>query len=225
MYHGVAQYSDEWLALRKGIPTASNAHLFITAKTKQPTAPDNKERRAYLFRLVAERILDKALPPKFLGNEHTERGREREPEAREEFEKRFKCRVLSGGFFTTDNPRLGCSPDGRFGDYEAVEIKSLSEWEHVRYMVDGPDDKYWAQMQCQLMIGQHQGIFSFDRIHFWSYCPPFTPVYRVIERDERYIGRLLEQLTLFSDEVDTTEKWVRRQGNLEVVLKAMNDND
>jgi hypothetical protein len=52
-YHDIEQGSQEWHALRCGIPTASEMRLMITQSLK--TASDDKE-RAYLFELLGQRI-------------------------------------------------------------------------------------------------------------------------------------------------------------------------
>ena len=55
--HACEQYSDDWFRLRLGIPTASQFHNIVTPLGR-PT--DNRERRKYMLRLVAERLLSDA---------------------------------------------------------------------------------------------------------------------------------------------------------------------
>jgi hypothetical protein len=215
-FFAVEQYSDEWWRVRMGIPTASNFYLFMTPGGK-PTAPDNKERRKYLYRLVAERILEEPMPPRFEGNEYTERGREMEEVAAQAFSERTKMRLSPGGFMTTDRGRYGCSLD-RLMVSGAAEIKAPAAWTHIQYLVEGPGDRYKPQIQGQLMIS---GFLSVD---FWSWHPRFAPVHIITKPDERYIARLRQELDLFCEELDNVERFVRRQGNVaEVVRMAAND--
>ena len=199
-----------------GIPTASNFHLFMTPGGK-PTQPDNKERRQYMYRLVAERILQEPMPPRFKGNEHTEHGQEFEDEAAQQFTARIRAELAPGGFVTTDDGHYGCSPDRLLkGLNAAIEIKAPAAWTHVGYMIDGPGDRYRAQVQGQIMIGEFQAV------HFWSYHPRFAPVHIISGPDERYIARLRNELDLFFEEMLGVEDWVRRKGNIAEVVKEAN---
>jgi hypothetical protein len=212
------QYTEDWKRLRMGIPTASNFHLLMTPGGK-PTAPDNKERRQYLYRLVAERILQTPMPDRFAGNQFTEDGHAREDAAAELFQKAVKGRsIMPGGFMTSDDGRIGCSLDRIMGGCEAVEIKAPAPWTHIGYMVDGPGDRYRPQVQGQLLITE------FMCCHFWSYHPQFAPVHIVTTPNERYITVLRVQLDLFLEELDNVERWVRRQGNVEELVKEMSDD-
>lgn len=215
-FHEVEQYSDEWWKVRLGIPTASNFHLFITP-TGKPTTPDNKERRKYLYRLVAERILEEPMPPRFEGNEYTERGKEMEGEAAQVFRERVGGTLSRGGFMTIHNGRYGCSLDRIWRDKEAVEIKAPAAWTHIQYLVEGPGDRYKPQVQGQLMISE------FERAHFWSWHPRFAPVHIIVEPDDRYIARMRQELDLFCEELDNVERFVRRQGNVEEVVRMASE--
>ena len=61
--HRIEQGTPEWKKVRLGIPTASWFHTIITPLGK-PT--DNRERKKYLYRLVAERILQQPMPDSFV---------------------------------------------------------------------------------------------------------------------------------------------------------------
>jgi hypothetical protein len=212
-FHKVEQYSDEWWRVRMGIPTASNFHLLMTPGGKV-TAPDNKERRKYLYRLVAERILEEPMPPRFEGNEYTERGKDMEASAAQVLSDRVGTELLPGGFMTAADGRYGCSVDRLMpGRHEAAEIKAPAAWTHIAYLVDGPGDRYRPQVQGQLMIS------GFSLLHFWSWHPRFAPVHIFTKPDERYQARLRSELDLFCDELDSVERWVRRQGNVAEVVQ------
>lgn len=218
--HSIEQYTEDWKRLRMGIPTASNFHLLMTPGGK-PTSPDNKERRQYLYRLVAERILQTPMPDRFVGNQYTEDGHEREEYAAEIFRQTIKRELLPGGFMTTEDGSIGCSPDrlmARNGIWEGVEIKAPAPWTHIQFMCEGPGDKYKPQVQGQFLIG------NFKAVHFFSYHPDFAPVHVVTEPDDRYIAILKVQLELFCAELDSVEAFVRRQGNYRELIKRMTDD-
>jgi hypothetical protein len=213
----VDQNSDEWRWARLGMPTASNFHLIITPLGK---AVDSKERKKYLYRLVAERIMRMPMPSDFEGNEHTERGLELEPRAASALEARLGITLDGGGFCIVDKgslkDRVGCSPDRiarRLGDTQSVEIKCPAAWTHIMYMVEGPGERYKPQVQGQILIG------GFTRCHFWSYHPSFAPVHVVTEPDTKFIDKLGAYLELFCNDLDQTEAWVRRHGNVEEIVK------
>jgi hypothetical protein len=205
---GFEQYSQEWKQLRCGKPTASQFYLLIDAEGKAKP-PSNKERRRYLYRLAAERLLGEPMPDRFEGNEWTERGQNLEEDAAEAFRVAMKLeRLNSGGFMTDDNDRYGCSPDRIIpGKREAVEIKSPAAWNHLQYLCEGPGDRYKQQVQGQLMIGEMEAV------HFWSYHPNFPPVHIITPPDERFIGLLRHQLDMFCDELEATVRYVHRIGN------------
>lgn len=214
-FHNVDQYTEDWKMLRLGIPTASNFHLLMTPGGK-PTSPDNKERRQYLYRCVAERILKAPMPDRFVGNQHTEDGHEREGAAAELFAQTVKCELTNGGFITANDGRIGCSPDRLIrARSEAVEIKAPAPWTHIQYMVEGPGDRYRAQVQGQILIG------GFSLVHFFSYHPDFAAVHIETGPDLKYIAMLANQLELFLDELDSVERFVRRKGNYRELLREV----
>jgi hypothetical protein len=205
------------------LPTASNFYLLVDGEGK-PKPPTNKERRTYLYRCVAERVLNELMPERFEGNDATDWGIRMEEPAANAFMLRVKADYFEpGGFWTSDNGRYGCSPDRMFNNRkEAVEIKCPQPWTHIRYMAEGPHEKtpgterYTQQVQGQIMI------CGFDCVHFWSWHPPpLRPVHLEILPDERFQARLRQELENFCDEIEAKTDWVRRQGNLaEVIAEA-----
>lgn len=213
--YSIEQYTEDWKRLRMGKPTASNFYLLMTPGGK-PTSPDNKERKQYLYRLAAERILQTPMPDRFAGNQYTEDGHEREDAAANAFMCIIDCDTTLGGFVTTDDGRIGCSPDRLiYGRNEAVEIKAPAPWTHIQYMVEGPGDRYKPQVQGQILIG------GFKAVHFWSYHPDFAAVHVVTEPDDRYNAILRTQLELFLAELDGVEAFVRRRGNYRELIERM----
>ena len=219
--HRIEQGTPDWKKVRIGIPTASWFHTIITPLGK---STDNRERKKYLYRLVAERILKQPMPDNFV-NSWMERGNDLEEAAARELSKRLKVELLPGGFVTDDKGRAGCSPDRLIGakGREAAEIKVPSPWVHIGNMLDGPNgggrdthtpDKYKAQVQGQIMIG------GFSAVHFWSWNPGLPPVYVQTLPDERFIRNLDTLLGLFLEELDQTEDYVRRMGPTQELAEA-----
>ena len=202
------QYTPEWTRLRFGKPTASQFHLIITPAGK-PT--DNRERRKYLFRLVAERLLEQAMDDGF-ESYWMKRGSDLEDQALEAF---VGLRNLGGrkvGFFTAMNDRVGASPDYVLEETVGIrlgtglEIKCPAPYTQVEYLIDGPGDKYKAQVQGQLFICNWQFM------HFWAWHPAMPPFHMVTGRDTVYIARLISALEQFCEEVDAAEAFARGKG-------------
>jgi hypothetical protein len=216
--HRIEQGTPEWKKVRLGIPTASWFHLLLTPAGKPS---ENRERKKYLYRLVAERILQQPMPDSFV-NAWMERGSDLEEAAARELVKRLHVDLLPGGFVTDDTGSMGCSPDRLIGAHEAVEIKVPSPWVHIGNMLDGPNggardthspDKYKAQVQGQILIGE------FRAVHFYSWNPGLPEVYVQTLPDDRYLKALSTQLGLFLEELDYTEDYVRKLGPTAVLAE------
>jgi hypothetical protein len=210
--HRIEQGTPEWKAVRLGIPTASWFHCLITPAGRPS---ENRERKKYLYRLVAERILKQPMPDSFV-NSWMERGNDLEEPAAKELATMLGVELLPGGFITDDRGLVGCSPDRLIANSnEAVEIKVPTPWVHIGNMLDGPNgglrdthtpDKYRAQVQGQILIG------SFHAVHFWSWNYGLPPVYVKTEPDWRFLTSLEVQISLFLEELDETEAKVRKMG-------------
>lgn len=210
----VEQGTSEWKNLRLGVPTASWFHTIITPGGKPS---ENRERKKYIYRLVAERLLRQPMPDNFV-NSWMERGSDLEEAAARGLAKQLGVALHPGGFVTDDKGRAGCSPDRlitvskKFS--EAAEIKVPSPWAHLANLCEGPGDKYKPQVQGQLMIGEFQAV------HFYSWNPNLPARYLMTIRDDKYIRTLETLLDLFLEEVDQTEDYVRRQGDVAELAEA-----
>jgi len=199
--HRMEQRTEAWHAVRIGIPTASSFDQLIT-----PAGKPSGQSRKYLYRLVAERLLKRPLgsgvaTPAML------QGVQREPDARDQFALSQHVNLELVGFITTDDAKLGCSPDAIIkGRSEGLEIKCPTPPVHVGYMLDGPDQAYKAQVQGQMLI------CDFDRLHFYSYSTELPPVHKIMTRDETYIGTLRTMLDEFTDELAAETIRAERMG-------------
>ena len=148
--HNVAQGSEEWFALRAGIPTASEASKLVTSTGKAST-----QMIEYAYQLAGELYAGKPLD-RWEGNEWTDRGKEMEAVAMSTYELNNCIYVERVGFCTVDNGSHGCSPDGLVEE-GVVEIKCLASKKHVKNMVYYNKHKslasdYIPQVQMQLLV-------------------------------------------------------------------------
>jgi hypothetical protein len=151
-YHrDLIQGSDEWLAARRGLLTASEMKLIITPTLK---AASNDKERAHLFDLLAQRITGH-VEPAFISDDML-RGQEDEIEARALYAERF-APVEEVGFITNDRWgfTIGYSPDGLVGTDGAIECKSRRQRFQVETILTGtmPAD-YLIQVQTGLMVSE-----------------------------------------------------------------------
>lgn len=202
---------------RLGIPTASNFKSICTPEGKKVTG-ENWER--YRCKMIYERITEKEAPDSVATTTWMERGIIEEPAGAEAFAERLKVKLIKGEFIVTDDKKYGCTPDYLIeGCNEAVEIKTVTPWNHIGYMLYGPGNKYKPQVQGQLMVG------GFDCVHFWAWSPDprFVPLYIPTYRDKTYIEDLQTCLEKFLKEVADGEEWVRRHGNDEFLWEFLSD--
>jgi hypothetical protein len=179
------QGSPEWHACRLGIPTASS---FATVMAKG----EGKTRREYMLKLIGERLTGE--PSKSYSNEHMERGKEMEAEARDmyEFMKDVDCTRV--GFIR--NGDKGCSPDSLIGDVGGSEIKT--KLPHLQLDVllrNRLPPEHVAQCQGFLWVAEREWV---DFVSYWPKLPLF--VHRV-HLDEDYIKNLAGEVARFNDEM------------------------
>ena len=202
-HHRVDQGTAEWHAVRIGIPTTSNFHKIIT-----PGGKASAQARPYMFRLIAETLLNEQMEDGADRQEWVERGKIEEPNAAAQLEFAHNLQLEPVGFITTDDGRMGCTPDRLVvGRPEAVEIKCPAPWTQIGYMLDGPGKHYKPQVMGQLLIGE------FERVHFYSWHPRMPPVYDITKRDEPYIRDMRDLLDKFLDKLDENTEKARRMGS------------
>ena len=158
----LVQGSDEWLAQRRGIVTASVVGRLITNTTLKPA--DNPESRGVVALLTAERITGWTDPVHV--TDDMWRGVEDEPRARDTYAEHY-APVTEVGFMVRDDwgfP-IGYSPDGLVGDDGLIEIKSRRQKKHLQTILsDQVPPENMAQLQCGLLVSGREWI------DYVSYC-------------------------------------------------------
>lgn len=190
------QNSPEWFEARRGIPTAS-AFSQLLAKG------EGKTRRTYLLKLAGEIITGK--PMDGFSNEHTERGHELEPEARDLYAFQTDAPLRQVGFIR--NGLAGCSPDRLIGEDGGLEIKTkLPHLLIDLILADKFPSEHVAQVQGTLWITGRQW---WDLAIYWPGVPLFV---KRAHRDEDYIAKLAQAVAAFNVELDATVKAIRAYG-------------
>lgn len=154
-YPELIQGSDEWLAARCGLLTASAIKTLLTPTLK--LASNDKE-RAHIYEIAAQRI-NQFVEPSYI-NDDMLRGQEDEVSARILYAERFAL-VEDMGLIVNDKwgfP-IGYSPDGLVGADGLIEVKSRRQKFQVETLVKSvPDqtipDDYILQIQTGLLVSE-----------------------------------------------------------------------
>lgn len=149
-YHpDVDQGSEEWLAMRCGLLTASEVKLILTPTLK---IAKNDKTRAHVWELAAQRITGYT-EPTYISDDML-RGWEDEIRARDLYSERY-APVSEVGFVTNDDHgvTIGYSPDGIVGAEGLIEIKSRRQKFQVETIVTGEvPTEHFLQCQTGLLV-------------------------------------------------------------------------
>lgn len=155
-YHKtVVQGDDDWLALRRGLITASEMSLLLTPTLKIAA---NDKSRAHIYELAAQRISGYT-EPHYISSDML-RGHEDEILARALYSEKI-APVTECGFVTNDRfgPVIGYSPDGLVGDDGLIECKSRRQRFQVQTIIDGEvPGEYKLQLQTGLLVTERKWI-------------------------------------------------------------------
>lgn len=188
------QCSEEWFTAKAGIPGASSFHKIVTSKGEP-----SKQATDYAYTLAGERITGQKVETH--QSAAMLRGAEMEAEARELFEFTTDLEVRQTGIIFSDKSRQYlCSPDGVIDEQQAgLEVKCPLMHTHIKYLLAGklPTD-YVQQVQGSMLVT------GFQVWHFFSYYPGLPPLHIEVERDEKLIGKMGQELERFCALVDGT---------------------
>jgi hypothetical protein len=190
-YTELEQGTDEWLAARCGIVTASVVGQLITPKTVKPAANDYS--RALAVTLTAERITGHVEP--IHENSDMLRGALDEPFARDKYAEHF-APVDELGFMVRDDWgfQIGYSPDGLVGDDGLIEIKSRRQKKHLAtILADEVPLENMAQCQAGLLVSGREWI---DYVSFCSGMPLYV---KRVEPDPKWQAAILEAVAAFEE--------------------------
>jgi hypothetical protein len=191
-YFNCEQNSPEWYELRRGLITAS---MFKTVMAQGKTkGTDSKSRREYMLKLMGERLTGD--PMYMYQNDHMERGKEMEAEARDMYAFMTDLEPKPIGFIK--NHGVGCSPDSMIGDDGMLEIKTKLAHLQLEVLLAGKlPTEHVAQVQGQLWVTCRRWC------DFVSYCPRL-PLFKIrVYRDETYIESIAKAVDLFEREMAT----------------------
>lgn len=191
-FPALEQGSEEWLAARCGMLTASEMKLIMTG-TGRPAV--NDKARAHLWELLAQRVTG-YVEPHYISDDML-RGHEDEIEARALYAQHY-APVQAMGFVVRDFGayRIGCSPDGLVGDDGMIECKSRRQKFQAETIASGamPDD-FAHQVQTALLV---TGRAWCD---FVSYCGGMPMVTIRVAADAAHQARVIEAAEAFEDQL------------------------
>lgn len=158
-YPDLIQGSDEWLAARCGMLTASEMKLVLTPSLK-PASNDRK--RAHLFELLAQRITG-YVEPQYISDDML-RGQEDEVEAKILYAEKY-APVQDMGFISNDRWgfTLGYSPDGLVGDDGLIECKSRRQKFQVQTIIENVADDGSETIPVEFMLQAQTGLLVSER--------------------------------------------------------------
>lgn len=193
IYHPeVTQGSDEWLAMRCGLLTASEMKHVITPTLKQA---NNDKTRAHLYELLAQRVTN-YVEPVYISTDML-RGTEDEFYARQAYAEHH-APVEQVGFVTNDRWgfTIGYSPDGLVGKDGLIEIKSRRQKYQVQTIIENltggtiPAD-YVMQAQTGLLVSEREWL------DFISYSGGLPMAVVRVWPDDAVQGAIIEAAAAF----------------------------
>lgn len=190
-YHrDLIQGSDEWLAARCGLLTASEMKLIITP-TLKPAANDKE--RAHMWELLAQRITGH-VEPSFVSDDML-RGQTDEFDARQLYAQHH-APVEQVGFITNDDWgfTIGYSPDALVGDDGLIECKSRRQKYQVETITTGQvPSEYLIQIQTGMLVTGRQWC------DFVSYSGGLPMVVIRVPADDEMQNRILDAAEAFEE--------------------------
>lgn len=185
------QNSLFWLNARAGVVTASEFDNLLTPKFK---VREGQMVNTYLARKLAEKWIG---PLPGFSTIDMEFGKILEEEAKPFYTLTFSEEIQDVALITSDDGKIGCSPDGLIGEDGGIEIKCPEPTNHVKYLLAGclPDD-YAAQVHGSMFVTGR------DWWKFMSYRRGFPPFVIVIKRDEEIQEAIAEALGEFLPKLD-----------------------
>ena len=187
VYENLEQGSDEWLAARCGMLTASQIGKLITPATLKVASNDTS--RGLTETLVAERLT--GYTEDVFVSADMERGNFDEPVARDLYSAHY-APATEVGFMVRDfdGHRLGYSPDGLVGDDGLIEIKSRKQKTQLAtILADQVPLANMAQCQAGLLVSGREWI------DYVSYCGGMPLYVKRVLPDEKWHTAIVNALS------------------------------
>lgn len=201
------QGSEQWFKAHMGLPTASE-FFKVMAKAGPKGGTTHKEyiqRTQYMRMLAGEIITGEPRESEWFGNRHTERGKNREDEARALYGLENDCEPQRVGFVKNGN--CGCSPDSFVDSVGGLEIKDCLAHRQIERLVHGglPPEYRW-QVIGSLLVCEDREWWDFA-----SHCRglPLFVVRTYRDKAKDALAELRAGIDRFCEERDFLVKWVR----------------
>lgn len=202
----VEQGSAEWFEARRGIPSASR---FAVVMATGRDGADSLTRGEYLWRLAGEVVTGMIAEDTFK-SKAMERGKEMEPEAVADYERRKNVQVQRVGLgINFSGLKLCCaSPDGLVGFDGGIETKTMRPDKMIPLLDRGASmpPEHRAQVMGNMLVFERDW---WDFKIFYPKMPDFTV--RVV-RDEKYIKELHNQIEVFNHDLKQLVARLRSMG-------------
>lgn len=202
----------EWLALRRGLFTASNFGKLVTHREKGADfLPDGA--KTYATKTAIELLTLQDTNDKSFKSYDMQWGSNTEAEAVEAVYQQYGLVVEKYGDnqeFVALNKDIGCTPDGLIDDDAGIETKCPASETHAKYLqLKTVDDfkkacsDYWWQIQgCMYVTGREKWLFV-------SYDPRFlderlrlkTMILYRDENDIAFLDKRLKQAVAYRNEI------------------------
>jgi hypothetical protein len=224
IHNDLAQGSDEWLAARCGLLTASEMKYIVTPTLK---IASNEKERAHLWELLSQRITQ-YVEPTYIGFEML-RGEEDEVFAREAYTEHY-APVEEAGFITNNRWgfTIGYSPDGLVGDDGLIECKSRRQKYQIETIATNamPVD-YFIQCQTGLLVAERKWLDFISYSAGLPMCvirvhPDPAAQEAIVNAAGEFERRLAEKLALYEEAV-ATRKMVPTERRVEVEMYLGSD--
>lgn len=184
------QGSDQWMKARIGNPGASNFGKILTA-----TGKISESRTKYMKQLAGEAVSGRHEDN--FSSYRMQQGLEMEAESRNVYAMEHEIEIRQVALVYKDEKKMfHASPDGLIGSDGGFETKDAELTVQI--------DRLFANRMIVTHIPQCQGGLYICEREYWifsSYCSGLPSLNIRLERDEKYIERLSEELERFCYEL------------------------
>jgi hypothetical protein len=224
IHENLHQGTDEWLAARCGMLTASEMHLIVTPTMK---AAKNDKERSHLYELLAQRVT-RFVEPHYVSDDML-RGQEDEFEALSLYAKHHFA-TEACGFITNDKWgfTLGYSPDALVGPSGLVEVKSRRQKYQIEtFVVHVPaqtiPSEFLIQIQTGLLVSERSWC---DLVSYSGGLPmavirvfPDESVQSaILDAAEGFESRLADALAVYRDAIAASKAVKTKRIPREIVV-------